>query len=104
MEELCPQIGLECYEKNLELYDVVTTDEAFYTATPFCIMPVTKINGLKIGDGKIGETTKQLLDKWSSNVGIDIVQQIKKWDAAGGKNKLSGHSPYSFNNYEEDKF
>jgi len=104
IEELCSQLGLECYERNLELYDVVTADEAFYTATPFCIMPVTKINGLKIGDGKIGETTKQLLDKWSSNVGIDIVQQIKKWDAAGGKNKLSGHSPYSFNNYEEDKF
>jgi len=97
MEELCPQLGLECDEKNLELYDIVVADEAFFAATPFCIMPATKINGLKIGDGKIGETTKQLLDKWSSNVGIDIVQQIKKWDIESKKGNLAGQTPYSFN-------
>jgi len=96
MEELCFQLGLECYEKNLELYDVVTADEAFYTATPFCIMPATKINGLKIGDGKIGKITKKLLDQWSNNVGVDIIQQIKKFDAESEGEKTVGPSPYSF--------
>jgi len=96
IEELCPQIGLECYEKNLELYDVITADEAFFTATPFCIMPVTKINGLKIGDGKMGKISKQLLNKWSSNVGVDIIQQIKKFNAEDENEKLNTPSPYSF--------
>ena len=96
MEELCPQLGLECDEKNLELYDIVVADEAFFAATPFCIMPATKINGLKIGDGRMGKITKLLLDTWSKNVGVDIVQQIKKWDIESPKEKLTGPTPYSF--------
>ena len=96
MEELCPQLGLECHEENLEVYDVVTADEAFYTATPFCIMPATKINGLEIGDGKVGDITKKLLDQWGKNVGVDIVQQIKKWNAQDTLREGNGPSPYSF--------
>jgi len=96
MEELCSQLGLECEEKNLEVYDVVNADEAFYTATPFCIMPATKINGLEIGDGKVGKITKKLLDQWGKNVGINIVQQIKKWNAQDSQKGGSGPSPYSF--------
>ncbi|MFH1894577.1 MAG: aminotransferase class IV [Patescibacteria group bacterium] len=95
IEELCPQLGLECEEKNLELYDVVTADEAFYTATAFSIMPATKINGLKIGDGKVGKITKTLLDTWSKNVGVDIVQQIKKFNAESEEGSV-GPTPYSF--------
>lgn len=96
MEELCPQLGLECYEKNLEVYDVVTAEEAFYTATPFCIMPATKINGLPIGDGKVEAITKALLTQWSKNVGVDIVKQVKKWNAEDAQKGASGPSPYSF--------
>lgn len=96
IEELCPQLGLECYEKNLELYDAVITDEAFFTGTPFCMMPVVKINGIKIGDGQMGKVTKKLLDQWSKNIEVDIVQQIKKWDLAKGEEDLSGTTPYSF--------
>lgn len=98
MEELCPQLGLECHEKNLEPYDVVTADEAFFTATPFCIMPATKINGLKIGNCQIGKITKKLLDQWGKNVGVDIIQQIKKFDEGNEEGKIVGPSPYSFTN------
>ena len=48
MEELCPQLGLKVIEKNIEPYDVYTADEAFMTGTPFCMLPVVKLNGLKI--------------------------------------------------------
>ncbi len=95
MEELCPQLGLKCYEKNIGSYDVVTADEAFFTATPFCMMPATKINGLKIGDGAPGKITKLLLDAWSKNVGVDIVQQIKKFNAESEEGS-GGATPYSF--------
>lgn len=96
MEELCPQLGLECSEKNLEVYDVVTADEAFYTATPFCIMPATKINGLPIREGKVGEITKKLLEQWSKNVGVNIVDQVKQWNAKDSQEGTEGPSPYSF--------
>lgn len=98
MKELCPQLNLSCQEKNIDVYDVVTADEAFYSATPFCIMPVTKINGTPIGDGKVGKITKKLLDQWSTNVGIDIIKQIKKFDQSFNQKKISGPTPYSFKN------
>lgn len=96
MEELCPQLQLPCVEKNIELYDVVTADEAFFTATPFCLMPATKINGQPINNGKVGEITTKLLKQWSKNVGLDVVGQIKKFDEHSDGQALTGPSPYSF--------
>ena len=61
-----------------------------------CILPVTKLNGIVIGSGKLGEVTWGLLNTWSENVGVDIVEQIKSWDNSEGKQN-HGPSPYSFN-------
>jgi len=96
MEELCPQLGLKVIEKNIEPYDVYTADEAFMTGTPFCMLPVVKLNGLKIGTGKVGEVYKSLLKTWSDNTGVDISMQIKKWNAEEIKSKIDSPSPYSF--------
>lgn len=95
MDVLCPQLKLPCHEKNLELYDAITADEAFYSATPFCIMPVTKINGSPIGTGEVGATTKKLIKTWGKNVGVDIVEQIKAYNRADSST-LAGPSPYAF--------
>lgn len=98
IDELSSQLKIPCYEKNIEPYDVMMADEAFMTATPFCILPVTKLNGVQIGDGKMGKITKKLLDTWSENVGVDIIAQIKKYSKskkAGGK---SAPTAYQFKN------
>lgn len=94
--ELAQQLGMPCIEKNIETYDVINADEAFMTGTPFCILPVTGLNSVTIGAGKMGKTTRLLLDTWSSNVGVDIQVQIKKWDYERSAQKASGPSPYSF--------
>lgn len=86
---------LELVEKDIELYDVLEADEAFATATPFCILPVTKINGQDIGNGKFGPKTKELLILWSKSVFVDIEKQIRKWDLNQDTNS-SGISPYEF--------
>ena len=83
-------------KKNIEPYDVYTADEAFMTATPFCVLPVMRFCGENIGDGKMGTITSILLEKWSSNVGIDIMKQIK--DYAKNTTDSSGSSPYEFKN------
>ena len=92
--ELCEEMGISCVEKNIEPYDVYNADEAFMTATPFCILPVTRFNGEDIGSAKMGEVTTKLLDKWSSNVGLDIVEQIKSYAKDSGSE--AGASPYEF--------
>jgi len=94
--ELAQKLGLPCIEKNIELYDVVNADEAFMTGTPFCILPVSSLNHSPIGSKPMGKITRQLLDTWSNEVGMDIVGQIKKWDSERGGKSLTGTSPYSF--------
>jgi len=96
--DLSRQLGLPCLERNIEPYDVITADEAFMTGTPFCMLPVTSLNGIVIGAGKMGDVTRRLLNAWSVNVGVDIAGQIKKWDAERGASEVSslGPSPYSF--------
>ena len=99
MKELCSQLGLTVIEKNIEPYDVYTADEAFMTGTPFCMLPVTSLNGVAIGNGEVGDVFARLIGQWSTNVGLDIVSQIKVWDTAR-KDTIVGDAPtpYKFKN------
>jgi len=91
--ELAKQLDLECEEKNIEPYDVLNADEAFMTGTPFCLLPVTTLNGQKIGEGIPGYITNMLLNTWSKNVGVDIVEQIKSYSKTQQYTSLT---PYQF--------
>jgi branched-chain amino acid aminotransferase len=93
--EIAEQIGIKCIEKNIEIYDVYTADEAIMTGTPFCLLPVTALNSLKIGNGQMGPITRQLLEKWGNNVGVDIEKQIKEW-STGSTLPKGAPTPYSF--------
>lgn len=73
--ELAAGLGIALRETNIQPYDVYTADEAFFTSTPYCIMPATRFNGLPVGDGHVGPVTRRLLAAWSALVGVDIVQQ-----------------------------
>lgn len=96
--ELCEKLNIPCIEKNIDVYDVVNADEAFMSGTPFCMLPVTSINGQTIGDGKMGKITSCLLETWGNNVGIDIIMQIKEWNKTSKKKAGNAPSPYSFKN------
>ena len=86
---------IEVIEKNLELYDLLEADEAFFTATPFCILPITSVNFKSICKPGNWEMTNRLLSLWNKEVGIDIVKQIENWNSS--KTKASpGMSTYSF--------
>lgn len=98
--DLAKKLKLSCIEKNIEPYDVVTADEAFMTGTPFCILPVSSLNFAPIGSQPIGKITQRLLGLWSSEVGVDIAGQIKKWDSQRGAQNTSGVSPYAFKQKE----
>jgi branched-chain amino acid aminotransferase len=98
--ELAAQIGIPCAERNLEPYDVLESDEAFMTGTPFCALPVTKLNGSLIGSGRPGPILAQLLDAWSANVGLDVVAQMKRYSDDVARGGAKGPTPYSFNRAE----
>jgi len=94
--ELAEILNIKCFEKNIEPFDLYNADEAFLTGTPFCILPTTHLNGLPIGNGKMGKLTTLLLKKWSENVGLDIVQQIKDYSQEVQDFNASAPTPYKF--------
>ncbi len=75
IKELAADLGLGFVERNLDTYDVVASDEAFFCSSPFAIMPVSRFNGRPIADGRPGVVTLRLLDAFSESVGIDIAAQ-----------------------------
>jgi len=75
--ELCPELGLRFVERDFQVYDVVNADEAMLATTPYCLAPVTKINGLPVGEGKPGKAFARLIEAWSEKVGVDIVGQVR---------------------------
>lgn len=75
--ELASELEIPFLEKDFQVYDVCNAEEAFEATTPFCLMPVTKINNIPIADGKPGPVFRKLLEAWSERVGLDIAEQIR---------------------------
>lgn len=94
--ELAKELNIPCIEKNIEPYDVYEADEAFMTATPFCLLPTVSLNGIKIGSGKMGEVSKKLLSQWSNNVGVDIESQIREYGKEVAHLNSDVPTPYQF--------
>ena len=95
--EVCKELGIPCVEKNIEPHDIYTADEAFMTGTPFCVLPVFRFNETEVGNGKFGKITKEIIKKWGENVGVDIIEQIKKFGKDCEKlNKNNLTTPYQF--------
>ena len=73
--ELAENLGIGVEEGDYTAFDVYQADEAFLTATSYCVLPVASLNGLQIGEETPGPVTKALLAAWSETVGMDIVDQ-----------------------------
>ena len=76
--ELAAQLDIPTQITDFQPYDIYTAAEAFFTSTPYCIMPATRFNGLAVGDGAVGPVTRRLLQGWSDLVGLDIVAQAQR--------------------------
>jgi len=94
--ELAKELNIPCIEKNIESYDVYEADEAFMTATPFCLLPTVTLNGIKIGSGEMGKVSRLLLKKWSDNVGLDIESQIREYGKEVANLNSDAPTPYQF--------
>jgi branched-chain amino acid aminotransferase len=62
--ELAEQQGIKVSETNLTRYDLFNAHECFLTGTGAEIMPVIKIDGRVIGNGKPGPVSQQLIEEY----------------------------------------
>ena len=73
--DLASQLSIPIVEEDLQPYDLYNSDEAFFSRSGPCILPVTKVDNRVVADGKPGPITQQLLAAWSEMIGMDIVGQ-----------------------------
>lgn len=76
--DLAHQLGIPVVEEDLQPYDMYTADEAFFSSTSPCVLPVTKVDKRQLGEGRPGPIVEQLLSAWSESVGLDIVDQARR--------------------------
>jgi branched-chain amino acid aminotransferase len=77
VRELCAELEIEFLEHDFQVYDVINADEAMLASTPYCLAPITKINGVPIGSGQPGPVFERLMQAWSERVGLDIMGQLQ---------------------------
>jgi branched-chain amino acid aminotransferase len=62
--ELARESGREVREIALTRYDIYTADECFLTGTAAEVIPVVKLDDRRVGDGKPGRVTRELIERF----------------------------------------
>ena len=72
MLRVCREAGLPAFEKNFSLPQVYSADEAFCTGTVAGVVPVRRVDGREIGDGKPGPMVARLQALYRGLVERDV--------------------------------
>src|SRR6266436_2517916 len=59
--KLAEELGYEVHERDITPYELMTADEAFLTGTMAEVVPVVKIHGVVIAEGKPGPVTREII-------------------------------------------
>ncbi|MDR0309179.1 MAG: branched-chain amino acid transaminase, partial [Candidatus Methanoplasma sp.] len=62
--EVARDMGYEVVETEMTRTQLVTADEVWMTGTAAEVVPVTNIDGRTVGDGKIGDVSKKIHEKF----------------------------------------
>ncbi|MCW7074977.1 MAG: branched-chain amino acid transaminase [Candidatus Methanospirare jalkutatii] len=62
--QLAKDIGIAVEEKRITKSEVLSADEAFFTGTAAEITPIREIDGIIIGNGEVGEITREIQRKF----------------------------------------
>lgn len=78
---LARDAGLELSEAELQIYDLITADEAFVSTSSYCILPVSQVNGTAVGNEVPGPVTRRITEEWNKLAGFDIAGQSRSYAA-----------------------
>ncbi len=77
--ELAAKLGIPVRQVDIEPYDARAADEAWFTSTTICMLPITRFEFRDVGDGCPGPIYRKLLAAWSEEVGVDIAGQAREY-------------------------
>lgn len=66
--QLAPKLGIEAVEEDIYPGELLEAEEAFLTNSMFEVMPVVKVAGKRIGNGKPGTVTKRCSDTYRDSI------------------------------------
>lgn len=70
--ELAQRLGMAVSERPVTQAEALAADEVFVTSTAGGIMPVTRLNGMAVGGGRMGDVTRQFVDAyWQAHEASD---------------------------------
>jgi branched-chain amino acid aminotransferase len=75
MFDLATELGREIKESNLTRYDLFVADEIFATGTGAEVVPISEVDGRKIGPGRVGPITSEFIKAFKArtqNTGVPI--------------------------------
>ncbi len=72
--ELAKGLGIPCRQAVTTLYDVYNAEEAFLTGTAAEVIPMVTCDGRKIGDGRPGKITGQVIAAFRAITNSDGVR------------------------------
>lgn len=67
--------GLTVQRTDISVADLAAASEAFLTSSTYCMLPVSTINGERIGQQFPGPVTELLINAWNEKIGLNFVQQ-----------------------------
>lgn len=62
--QIADELGIDCVERDVALFDVYGADEVFLTGTAAEVVAMTTLDNRTIGDGKPGEITKRITARY----------------------------------------
>ncbi|MFH1788525.1 MAG: aminotransferase class IV [Candidatus Altiarchaeota archaeon] len=68
--ELAVELGIESFEENISVDQLYSAEEVFKSSAIQGVIPVVELDGKPVGDGKPGETTRNILREY-----IELVER-----------------------------
>lgn len=76
-ERLAAGWGIKLIRRDIAIDELKNAKEVMWLSTSVCALPVTRIDGTQIGQAKPGPLFSKLIQTWSDEVKVDIIQQAQ---------------------------